>query len=158
MLQLQRFAVSDLNRRQATLERERQQLRVAQEAQAAAGADLRQLEENSRLVLANCPDLQQKVRELELELAAFLEVQAKSEEERKAMMVGGTASPRAVAGGSAQIEASAGTCRGQSKTAEAATREAQPVLEKTDIQTKEDDLWFDLRDKAMPHRPIDASC
>ncbi|CAE7345740.1 unnamed protein product [Symbiodinium natans] len=76
-----------LREAEATLERERQQFRVAQEAQAVAGADLRQLEENSRAVLADCRALQQKVRELELERAAFLEVQAKSEEDRKAMIV-----------------------------------------------------------------------
>ena len=38
MLQSQKFAVSARNRGQATLERERQQFRAAQEAQAAAGS------------------------------------------------------------------------------------------------------------------------
>lgn len=71
---------------ETTLERERQQFRLAQEAQMAAGADLRQLSENSRTVLADCQALQQKVRELELERSVFLEVQAKSEEERRALV------------------------------------------------------------------------
>ena len=51
-----------------------------------AGADLRQLEENSRTVLLDCQQLQQKVKELELERSVFLEVQAKSEEERRALV------------------------------------------------------------------------
>ena len=75
-----------LRETEATLERERQQFRLLQDAQAAAGADLRQLEENSRIVLADNQTLQQKVREMELERSVFLEVQAKSEEERKALV------------------------------------------------------------------------
>lgn len=75
-----------LRETEATLERERQQFRLLQEAQAAAGADLRQLEENSRTVLADNQTLQQRVREMELERSVFLEVQAKSEEERKALV------------------------------------------------------------------------
>ncbi|CAJ1360775.1 unnamed protein product [Effrenium voratum] len=76
-----------LREAEATLERERQQFRLAQDAQAAAGADLRQLEENSRTVLADCRSLQQKVKELELERGAFLEVQAKSEEEKRSLII-----------------------------------------------------------------------
>eukprot|EP00913_Durusdinium_trenchii_P018814 g17681.t1 len=50
-----------LREAEVTLAREREQFSLAQQAQAAAGADLRQLEENSRTVLADCQALQQKV-------------------------------------------------------------------------------------------------
>jgi len=70
---------------EAAVEREKQITIEATEAQAAVEADLRTLEENSRVVLNDCRALQGKVRELEIERAAFNDVQASFDEERQAL-------------------------------------------------------------------------
>jgi len=72
-----------LREAEATAEQEREQAFAARDAHSAAGADLKQLEENSRAVLGDCRVLQQRVRELEVERAALLDVQASAEEERR---------------------------------------------------------------------------
>jgi len=61
------------------------EMEAVEEERAATGADIKQLEENSRAVLSDCRALQQRVRELEVERAAFLDLQAASEEEHRSL-------------------------------------------------------------------------
>lgn len=62
--------------------RELGQLDIAQES---AGEDYRQLEEASRAVLGDCRELQQRVRELEVERAALIDAHASAEQERRSL-------------------------------------------------------------------------
>lgn len=56
---------------ETVLEQEREEFKAAQEARATAGADLKQLEDNSRAVLGDCRVLQHQVHELEKERASL---------------------------------------------------------------------------------------
>jgi len=81
-----RDAANQLKMLQASLEQEKQQHRMSQEAQQLAGARVRHLEEKSQNMMAENQMLQQKIREMEMEQSAFLEVQDKSEEERRSLL------------------------------------------------------------------------